>query len=320
MLWTILSIAKWIAVLLVLLNLRSFPLAWNVRTLSPWFKFKFEEWLHQKRLPSDPVQRKKAHAEWWKTRSPVGRVPFEVVLYRPGYVSVDETDYNLHLSNSCYAKALDDTRMKWAIQFCPQFLSKTIGGNIPLAATSFVFQKEIPVFATYEIRLNIATWGDKWIYLLGKFVSKTKRKTSKKMVMPIGTPADATMPGTPTKTQEGRSSGLDALASKLAATPEADGAKVYCVSVAQMCFKIGRITIPPALVLTLSGLNARANPQAYERLVGMGDGLKAFLTGGWKDEEEKWWEGGWEDVESIRKERLDVIGGVQTSMGSAAGW
>ena len=39
------------------------------------------------------------------------------------------------------------------------------------------------------------------------------------------------------------------------AAPEADGATLHCVSVSVLCFKIGRITVPPAIVLAAEGFS-----------------------------------------------------------------
>ena len=133
------------------------------------------------------------------------------------------------------------------------------------------------------------------------------------MVAAIGTPSDNTY--TPIGTGGLNANNLDTLASKLAAEAEPDGAKVYCVAVSQLCFKIGRITVPPALVFALSGLGST---DSYARLRSMGKRLKPFLSGGWK-EEEKWWQGEG-DVERVRRERLEVMERIQATMEEAKGW
>lgn len=48
-------------------------------------------------------------------------------------------------------------------------------------------------------------------------------------------------------------SGVDLLS--LVPTEEPDGATLHCVSVSELCFKIGRITVPPAVVLGLEGFH-----------------------------------------------------------------
>ncbi|KAF7795846.1 hypothetical protein EIP86_007013 [Pleurotus ostreatoroseus] len=53
-------------------------------------------------------------------------------------------------------------------------------------------------------------------------------------------------------------SGADLLA--LAPTEEPDGATLHCVSVSELCFKIGRITVPPAVVLGVEGFHRRPDP------------------------------------------------------------
>lgn len=49
----------------------------------------------------------------------------------------------------------------------------------------------------------------------------------------------------------------------LAPTPEPDGATLHCVSVSELCFKIGRVTVPPAVVLASEGFS-RLKPSAND--------------------------------------------------------
>lgn len=98
--------------------------------------------------------------------------------------------------------------------------------------------------------------------------------------------------------------------SNIIASEEPDGATLYTVCVSQICFKIGRITIPPEIVFAINGLTGLSsttgapfsptNPPPHWNTVlslsshAHGGGRKkmmTFLKGGWKDvpENERWW-------------------------------
>ena len=87
--------------------------------------------------------------------------------------------------------------------------------------------------------------------------------------------------------------------------PEPDGATLHCISVCELCFKVGRLTVPPAVVLALEGFSvppppgadvaaySRAHPPpswvAAQKLIapdvskGHMRTLQTFLRGGWRD-------------------------------------
>jgi hypothetical protein len=103
-------------------------------------------------------------------------------------------------------------------------------------------------------------------------------------------------------------------AAQLSITEEADGATLHCVSISTLCFKSGRITVPPGIVLASCGFSAppppssslgngaqvyysRSNPPPH--YVHVQDFLslrgsrrfREFMRGGWRDvpEAERWW-------------------------------
>ncbi|KAG5646225.1 hypothetical protein DXG03_004051 [Asterophora parasitica] len=252
---------------------------------------------------------------------------------------------------------MDSARFKAAIAMFPMFFRA--GGWIALAATHYNFVREIPMLANYEVRLTIGPWDQKWIYVIAKFVTKPKSK-SKKSDKPseqpasvasssdnenslfnasLRTPADiisttgSPIPPseTPTSIQQADTSrSLKAVAASLAAEPEADGATLHTIVVSQCCFKMGRITVPPALVLAINGFSvpstnasaapySRTNPPphwARAKAVmsrprgGSTRALQNLLKGGWRDVplEDRWWDramGG--SVEERRKQRLEVV-------------
>jgi hypothetical protein len=111
---------------------------------------------------------------------------------------------------------------------------------------------------------------------------------------------------------------------------EPDGTILHCVSISQVCFKYGRMTVPPVVVLGAEGLTkppcpnsgissySHTNPppnwvksQAM-RVAPTGDmaNFQAFLKNGWRDvpESERWWEeamGG--PIEEKRRANLEIL-------------
>jgi hypothetical protein len=87
---------------------------------------------------------------------------------------------------------------------------------------------------------------------------------------------------------------------------EPDGATLHTIQITQICFKIGRITVPPGLVLAADGFTgfpgySLANPHPQwaqaKRVMSRPMGgsprkLRELMTGGWKNvpETERWWD------------------------------
>ncbi|KAK0495703.1 hypothetical protein EDD18DRAFT_1170424, partial [Armillaria luteobubalina] len=336
---------KYFLAILLLLNIRSFPLAWHFRVLAPYYNLRMWHRLHRLSIiHKNKAGKKIASQAWWDSISPIGQNPFVMTMNYYNWASLDDSDFNLHLSNSCYAKTLDSVRFRWACKYAPQLFREGVDGYIPLAATHFLFLREIPILASYEVRLTVGSWGDKWMYAVGKFVTKPKkgRKAEKKVASlvpgvfngPIRTPADDITAPTPLEASTPLLSTTDhpadirKLAAKLATThEEPDGAIVHCISISQFCFKIGRITIPPALVLAINGFSigdySLENPPpsyvATKKIFEQPDSkaMKKFLMGGWRDvpKEERWWEvalGG--DIEKMRAERLTAMEEIRLGM------
>jgi hypothetical protein len=167
---------------------------------------------------------------------------------------------------------------------------------------------------------------------------KNSKLIDKSSVATIATPADS---GTDTPALETPASrapdavdgplppSAAALSQRLLAAPapEPDGATLHCLAVSVMCFKIGRISVPPAVVLASEGLHrpAPAGAAAYgasnpppawtthaQRLRAQAGSreFRAFVAGGWRDvpKDQRWWEdalGG--EVEALRVERLKAL-------------
>ena len=115
---------------------------------------------------------------------------------------------------------------------------------------------------------------------------------------------------------------------------EPDGATLYTIVISQVCFKIGRITIPPRIVFAVNGFtgvpgHSLANPHPEwseaERMMsghlgGSSKKLKKFLAGGWRDvpESERWWDkllG--ERIEAQRVKNISMIEGLRKGLEKA---
>ncbi|KAK0205239.1 hypothetical protein DFS33DRAFT_1326818 [Desarmillaria ectypa] len=320
---------RYILGFLFLLNIRAFPLAWHVRVLWSYFAFHIQYWLHGLSIIYKSTSAKQTATQvWWDSRSPIGKSPFDLVLKYTDWSSPDVCDYNLHLSNSCYAKTLDTVRMKWVLAFVSQVFR--VDGVLPVGGTPllhFIIPKStlfsdvvsiyqrIPMLRRFEVRCSVVTWGEKWLYLVAKFVTTGSRKVTPR----AEDTTPSSFPGTPSDSDADLQ---QKVSDKLSEEP--DEAVVHCVSISQVCFKIGRITVPPALVLALSGCSegnyTRANPPpgylVAQKIVVEGQ-AKDILKGRWKcvPKSERWWEEAFgESIEKIRMERLAAMEDIRLGM------
>ncbi|RXW21836.1 hypothetical protein EST38_g4010 [Candolleomyces aberdarensis] len=235
-----------------------------------------------------------------------------------------------------------------------------------LGASHFHFIREIPAFGKFEIRTSIGSWDQKWIYLVSKFVSQSQR--SKPSRVP---PRQATQRSNGTRSSKSDSDSDSGYGSSTSSTPdispppspqaspsffyESDGSLVHTVVVTQLCFKAGRITIPPSVVLSSNGYcqpipskgpsvlpyhlpSASSSPRSspsptdyprhwpqVKRIASPlhGGSLKklfAFYSGEWRNvpERERWWEsalGGY--VEVRRSAALAQLGRLKEGLESA---
>jgi len=274
--------------------------------------------------------------------APVGSDPWETVTRVNRFAGLDECDFNMHLSNSSYGKVLDEVRMQTGIAYFPNFF--LAGGWSALGGTHYTFHREIPILSSYEMRVSIGSWDEKWVYMITRYVSHPKDRRSKDAVSGSLPPLDSTpapaihTPATGTNTPSASSNSYSAAAMRLLAESglrkeEPDGATLNCVNISEICFKMGRMTVPPALVLALNGFsgastsdkpysreNAPPHMEKVRKLLANPKDIRAFLGGGWRElpPEERWWEealGG--AVEEKRKVSLELIQGVRRGMEGA---
>lgn len=150
-------------------------------------------------------------------------------------------DYNLQKSNSTYFTDLDIARTHLVIVLCRPALRRLARNrreglvldpasgkpahgslSICLGAVACSFRREIPVYRGYQCWSSVLAWNRKWLYIVTHFVPKG---------------AQGIVP--------------DAAAGGARAGWEA---KVYATAVSKYVFKVGRLSVHPALVLSESGL------------------------------------------------------------------
>jgi len=292
--------------------------------------------------------------KWFDSISPVGEHPFNKVVPYRTWATFDDCDFNDHLSNSSYAKTLDCARFKAALEMFPLFFQA--GGWMALAATHYHFIREIPMLAAYQVRTSIAAWDHKWLYVISKCVCKSegkkKHKTTKStsseaqvssisimaplIIEPISspdTPFQTSTPGDTSFPSSDTESALKAVTAGLVGE-EPDSARLHTIVISQLCFKVGRITVPPGIVLALNGFtgvsgHSLANPhpewadakRTMSRLFGGSPKkLKEFMAGGWKDipQSERWWDKSLgESVEAQRLKNISAIECLRTGLEKA---
>lgn len=174
LLFSLLSILRWVAVALVLLNYRAFPLVWHLRV---FWTIILERVKMVYTLLADDLRR-----DYVKSVSPIGANPFELAVAYKTTVGFSDLDYNIHLSNSSYAKILDIARMRAVLTWFPSLLEA--GTRLGLGASHFHFLKEIPAGTEYEIRLNIVGWEDKWMHVVAQYVTYPKQRKGLAPVRP----------------------------------------------------------------------------------------------------------------------------------------
>ncbi|KAF7337170.1 Peptidase A1 domain-containing protein [Mycena venus] len=381
------TMAKYFAILLLMLNAASFPLVWHLRVFSRLFELHVGHlWHRATHFYLGKEKKKLALRDWHESHLPIGVHPFRAVWTNTRLVGLDDADFNLHMSNSSYPKTLDSVRFRLALATFPNLFR--CGGWCPLAATHFHFIREIPMLTRYEVRTSIAAWDEKWIWTVSRFVkppSKSSKRANTKSTPSTtsnGVSAGLGIPTlkTPATPLEGMSGGqtpvggtrvslrppfslllsssphhtailtggdigegvganeLDAvsraLLEKAAKKTEEDGALLYTIAVCQLCYKQGRITVPPAVVLASHGFyaappspsttspptpptqdwnaasrNPNAPPPYWPAVRGISGsmrGLAKFYAGGWRDvpEGERFWEEAFSACEAERRERI----------------
>ncbi|GAA5940468.1 thioesterase family protein [Sporobolomyces koalae] len=197
----LLSLVKKAFVLLLVINWRALPFVWHIEFWGLIPKLYYKIWT---RGP--------------KRAMSIGKNPFEVRTLTKARVRWSDSDYNMHMSNSSYARVADAARFAWLLELIgPAFGA---GCWSPLASTSYTFLHEIPAGAEYEIEVKLVSYDSKWIYYVARFTTAPRKGSTERTL--------------------------------------------NAVALSRSCFKLrgSRISIPPARVLSYSGLGPATN---YER-------------------------------------------------------
>ncbi|KAH8829514.1 hypothetical protein DL96DRAFT_1598416 [Flagelloscypha sp. PMI_526] len=330
--------AKYFIALLLLVNWKSFPLVWHWRIWAPVFVWGIPTRLRILRLVALFKSKQRAlkdEEHFWTANSPVGKDIWSYRYKFNAYSSLDECDYNMHLSNSSYAKNFDYARMYAALDGFPQYLRA--GGFMALAATHYHFIREIPVLVPYEIHVSVLAWDQKWIYVCAQYLTKNKKESKKSHK--LNAISNLAIEKTPAKPEDIHSS----INSPSPGTPPEsfpscievpEGYTLHTVAISRMVFKIGRITVPPSLVYALNGFTANASDKHYSssnppphwqnvlnyghtRHGGSPRKLRDFLKGGWREvpESERWWEQAFAGpAEEQRLANLALLDSMKTGM------
>ncbi|WVO18019.1 hypothetical protein L204_105717 [Cryptococcus depauperatus] len=299
---------KFLLLLFLLIHSPSWPLMWHIRVW--WHGIKAYYLAYRK-------GRGKYLADWKAQNDKNGGVRNLRVRHKR-IAGVDDCDYNMHLSNSSYAKNSDAIKMDFCIQaMSPAFMS---GAHMALGATHYNFLREIPIGAEYTMEAYIVGWDEKWFFIACEFLVYPKKASRAgaardkvthtispsiphivpsisgpptRTVTPLPgpgstTPALATASGSATPNTSLSGNKIEEVKRAWAAKrkePRADGGVVCCLSISEYCFKMSRVTIPPRIVLWLSMQSPSKEGQERARAVVMSrDAGKGFLRGGWKEE------------------------------------
>ncbi|KAG9310777.1 hypothetical protein JVU11DRAFT_8626 [Chiua virens] len=243
---------------------------------------KLHYWLlHLKFIWASKKGRMRALVAWWESLSPVGASPFESSTVYGRWASIDDIDmFGFHLSNSSYSKA---PRTKAAVKWFPTWGHS--GGHLALGATHYHFLREIAPLVRYEVRLTIGSWDHKWLYLVARYVTLPRQRRATQF-SPLSSQTSSTPNDSPTPALENGSASVEQAVAAIihadnngngCARPapfvELDGATLHCVAVAQVCFKWGRLTVPPAIVLASEGFTRPCGDDVFD---GTSAGMHAY--------------------------------------------
>ncbi|WWD06727.1 hypothetical protein V865_004822 [Kwoniella europaea PYCC6329] len=305
---------KALLLLLFILHSPSWPFTWHIRV---WYWGIKAYYLAYRKGRSQYLK------DWKAQSNKLGGIQdLRTRIHRIAWL--DDCDYNLHLSNSAYAKNSDALKMKWCIEtLSPMF---TPGAHMALGATHYNFFKEIPLGAEYVMEARCGGWDEKWFYVVIEFIlypkisSKSRSKTQQaknaasKSISNVAEKASETISSTsssstgplvpsisdpPTRSTSpipptnGTSSTSAATTSKVEEIKRswavkrgqrADGGVVCCMTISEYCFKMGRVTIPPRIGLWMSLQSPSTAEQDRARKVVMS-----------KDGGRAFLRGGWKD-------------------------
>ena len=172
-------------------------------------------------------------------------------MITPSHSPMLEIDYNFHKSNSTYFSDLDTSRSHLVSYLCRPSLrnlsynthSKLILDPktqrpvdaplvIGLGSVECSFKREIPAYKPYEVWSRVLSWDRKWFYIATHFMPKGAAKPTEWL--------DPRFKGVKTRGSGDAAGGWDK--------------KIYASAVSKYVFKLGRLTVHPAVVMGDAGL------------------------------------------------------------------
>ncbi|KAI0383329.1 capsule polysaccharide biosynthesis protein [Hypomontagnella monticulosa] len=216
-----------VALVAILINWKSMPFAWTFRVFSAM-------------ISHFALRRYHAHTPD-KLFHPI---------ITPSHVSILEVDYNVHKSNSTYFADLDVSRShlvthlfargcqglannaKTRLVMDPADPTKPARGRfgVMLGAVHCSFKKELQPYQRFEMWSRVLCWDRKWMYIVTHFVERGAVKPRS---------WDAGRYGA-TRNTEGK--------------PEDWEKKIHATAISKYVFKVGRLTVHPAVLIEASGL------------------------------------------------------------------
>lgn len=143
--------------------------------------------------------------------------------------------------------------------------------------------------------------------------------TADSSVLPSGvaTPSVPLLSGSATPAR----ASLEETKTLLGAIPIPEGATLHAVAVSQYCFKLGRITVPPRVALTVAGFGDASRWERLTQIRNSPDGekkLKQLIRGGWKDPSEgDFWD--FKDCDAEGRKAGEALKQLRFVMGALGG-
>ncbi|KAF7594595.1 Thioesterase super member 6 [Aspergillus hancockii] len=170
-LWESVGFWKAAAIFFALLNLKTLPIVWHIRVYRYFFK-------HGYLITPAVEQPARPSTEILNPVSIFSRAP------------IMELDFNMHKSNSTYFSDLDVSRtalMSSIVVKGAALLEKRLSSQGKNGFLGFIlgsvytnFKREIPAYMKYEVKSHVASFDQKWIYIITYFLKPGKALSTKK--------------------------------------------------------------------------------------------------------------------------------------------
>ncbi|KAI1764089.1 capsule polysaccharide biosynthesis protein [Hypoxylon sp. FL1150] len=216
-----------VALVVVVVNWKSLPFAWTFRVFHAMI----------------------SHFTFRRLHAHTPDKLFHPVI-TPSHVSLLEVDYNIHKSNSTYFADLDVSRShlvthlfargcqaiadnaKTNLVADPADPTRPAKGRfgVMLGAVHCSFRRELQPYQRYEMWSRVLSWDRKWLYIVTHFVPKGA-------VRPRAWDA-----------------GSFGATSKSEGKEEDWEKKVFATAISKYVFKVGRLTVHPAVLIGASGM------------------------------------------------------------------